>query len=137
MPADAARPSPALSGAPPCSLRGWSAGLITGLIESIARSTSPTPVGLTALSRDALASRKEPRGLGWTTFLIRVQMTLIYLASASSKTLDDAWRSGEVLKGRGLGPQWEAMMPDFLLQFTTRVLGTGRVASLSTFASTR
>jgi len=46
----------------------------------------------------------EKKDLGWgpvwSFYLIRLQMTLIYLASAISKTMDPAWRSGKVLMGR-------------------------------------
>lgn len=56
-----------------------------------------------------------PVGPWWTRFLIQAQMTLIYLASATSKVLDPAWRSGAVLKGRGVGLDWGAVMPSWVL----------------------
>jgi len=65
-----------------------------------------------ALSLDSIRLNIAPVGSSWTAFLIKVQMTLIYLASALSKTLDPGWRSGDVLAGRGLGPLWEETMPD-------------------------
>ena len=68
----------------------------------------------TALSLDALRSKIPPVGPLWTVFLIKVQMTLIYLASATSKTMDAGWRGGDVLAGRRLGPLWNAVMPDFV-----------------------
>ena len=68
-----------------------------------------------ALSLDSMRLNLAPSGPIWTAFLIKVQMTLIYLASALSKTLDPGWRSGEVLAGRRLGPLWEETMPDPLV----------------------
>lgn len=67
-----------------------------------------------ALSIDATRLKLPPIGPAWTSFLIKVQMTLIYLASATSKTLDTGWRSGDVLIGRRLGPLWETVVPDFV-----------------------
>lgn len=68
-----------------------------------------------ALSVDALTAGIRPVGPLWTSFLIQAQMTLIYLASATSKVLDGAWRSGNVLAGRGLGSEWQAVAPQALL----------------------
>ena len=42
----------------------------------------------------------SPTGSIWSYWMIRLQMTLTYLASAIAKTLDPDWRSGYVLKGR-------------------------------------
>ena len=71
-----------------------------------------------ALSLDALRFRLPPVGPLWSTFLIKAQMTLIYLASATSKAMDTGWRGGDVLSGRRLGPLWDQVMPDFI----TRVI---------------
>ena len=70
-----------------------------------------------ALSLDAIRSRIPPVGPLWSTFLIKVQMTLIYLASATSKAMDAGWRGGDVLSGRRLGPLWDQVMPDFVTRF--------------------
>ena len=70
-----------------------------------------------ALSFDARRLKLRPIGPLWTCFLIKVQMTLIYLASAVSKTIDSAWRSGDVLGGRGLEMTWARWAPGFLLDW--------------------
>ena len=75
------------------------------------------------LSIDALRSRNSPVGPLWASFLVKAQMTLIYLASATSKSLDQAWRSGDVLTGRRLGELWEEMVPDIVLQIVPGELG--------------
>ena len=72
-----------------------------------------SPSGNT-LSIDATRFKLPPIGPLWTSFLLKAQMTLIYLASATSKTIDTGWRTGDVLSGRRLGPLWEAVMPDFV-----------------------
>src|SRR5688572_8255029 len=68
-----------------------------------------------SLSLDALRWKLPPVGPLWTAFLIKAQMTLIYLASGISKTMDEAWRSGDVLTGRGLDWMWVRVMPQFVL----------------------
>ena len=68
-----------------------------------------------ALSFDALRLKLPPVGPLWSAFLIKAQMTLIYLASAISKTLEPAWRSGDVLDGRALQMMWARWMPEFVL----------------------
>ena len=70
----------------------------------------------TALTRETLSSGRAPRGPRWTRLLIQVQMTLIYLASATSKSLDAAWRGGYVLEGRSVGDIWSSMMPGFIVK---------------------
>lgn len=54
------------------------------------------------LSVDSWRKKYPDIGPSWTSTLIRIQMTLIYLASAFSKTLDHDWASGKVLADRGL-----------------------------------
>jgi len=70
-----------------------------------------------ALSFDARRLKLAPIGPLWTGFLIKAQMTLIYLASAVSKTIDSAWRTGDVLEGRGLEMAWARWMPRFVLDW--------------------
>ncbi|HKQ40251.1 MAG TPA: HTTM domain-containing protein [Verrucomicrobiae bacterium] len=70
-----------------------------------------------ALSFDARRRRRPRIGPLWTGFLIKAQMTLIYLASAVSKTMDAAWRNGDVLEGRGLEMAWARWMPGFVLDW--------------------
>jgi len=79
-----------------------------------------------ALSIDAI--KLPPVGPLWSVFLIKAQMTLIYLASTTSKTLDPAWRGGETLAGRRLGPMWESVMPDFV----TRIIPPDAAVRLMT-----
>jgi len=69
----------------------------------------------TALSIDATRLKLPPIGPLWSGFLIKAQMTLIYLGSAISKTLDEGWRSGAVLTGRSLDRMWEQWMPGFVV----------------------
>lgn len=76
-----------------------------------------------ALSFDARRRRLQPIGPLWTAFLIKAQITLIYLASAVSKTLDGAWRSGDVLQGRGLEMAWARWMPGFVLDVIPPEMG--------------
>lgn len=45
-------------------------------------------------------SVSKVRGKIWIYFMIRLQMTLTYIASAFAKTLDPNWNSGNVLRGR-------------------------------------
>jgi uncharacterized membrane protein YphA (DoxX/SURF4 family) len=54
-------------------------------------------------SLDAQKTKRDTRGPNWSGVLIRLQITLIYLASAVSKTLDADWRSGRVLWDRAVG----------------------------------
>lgn len=55
-----------------------------------------------ALSWDAIRLNLKPVGDLWATYLLRLQMTFIYLASATSKTQDKDWHSGNVLVDRAL-----------------------------------
>ena len=57
---------------------------------------------------------------GWGAWLIRVQLTLIYLASAFSKTLDNDWRSGAVLFHRRAVSWWDSM-PEVIVEIIPRV----------------
>ncbi|MCZ6676141.1 MAG: HTTM domain-containing protein [Candidatus Poribacteria bacterium] len=70
------------------------------------------------LSLDAAKQKQKGWGPIWTFTLIRLQMTLIYLASATSKILDADWRSGRVLWDRRLDvAEWLSQMdrvPDIL-----------------------
>jgi len=63
-----------------------------------------------ALGRRGVA----PWGPAWTTYLLRIQLSLIYLASATSKTLDPDWSSGRVLYERGVAGTWETVAPLWL-----------------------
>lgn len=72
-----------------------------------------------ALSLDALRLKLPPTGPLWSAFLIKAQMTLIYLASGISKTMDPAWRSGDVLAGRELDLMWVRIAPEFMLTIIT------------------
>ena len=54
------------------------------------------------LSLDAAKQKQNAWGPTWTFIIVRLQMTLIYLASVTAKTLDADWRSGRVLWDRGL-----------------------------------
>jgi Vitamin K-dependent gamma-carboxylase len=63
----------------------------------------------------ALQRRKgAPWGPLWTTYLVRIQLSLIYFASATSKTLDPDWSSGRVLYDIGLAGGWDAVAPPWL-----------------------
>ena len=68
-----------------------------------------------ALSSDARRRKLTAIGPLWTGFLIKMQITLIYLASAISKSLDPSWRGGDVLEGRGLQMAWARWMPEFVV----------------------
>ncbi|MBI4604319.1 MAG: HTTM domain-containing protein [Planctomycetes bacterium] len=58
-----------------------------------------------SLSADSAALKPEDlnRGRVWSLFLIRAQVTLVYLASGLSKLLDADWRNGWVLWDRATG----------------------------------
>lgn len=86
-----------------------------------------------ALSLDAVRTAAPPVGPWWTRFLIQSQMTLIYLASASSKLLDPAWRSGKVLEGRGVGLDWGAVMPSWVLAVIPPAAGARLLTSKALF----
>lgn len=55
-----------------------------------------------ALSVDARKKKSAGLGLLWTSTMIRLQLTLIYFASATSKFIDDDWRTGRVLYDRAV-----------------------------------
>ena len=62
-----------------------------------------------ALSLDANLRKPYAWAPTWTLTIIRLQMTLIYLASATAKSLDADWRSGRVLWDRGVHLATEAL----------------------------
>lgn len=53
-----------------------------------------------ALSADAARRGLAPIGPTWTLTIVRLQASLIYVASAASKLLDADWRSGAVMISR-------------------------------------
>ena len=55
---------------------------------------------LTKVFSMALKPSVTAIGRTWTFFMIRLQMTITYLASAIAKTLDPDWRSGNVMQNR-------------------------------------
>ena len=81
-----------------------------------------------ALSLDALKAGWAPIGTIWSSWLIKIQMSLIYLASATSKTFDPSWRGGHVLKGRGMASEWLSFIPTQI----SAVLNQGIAAQLIT-----
>ena len=69
-----------------------------------------------ALQRKSAASS----GPLWATYLMRIQLSLTYLASATSKTLDPDWSSGRVLYDIGVARGWDAGAPLWLRGFVPR-----------------
>ena len=67
-------------------------------------------------------ARDSPVGPLWASFLIRAQLSLIYLASAISKTLDPDWSSGRVLYDRGVLETWDHIAPLWLHEALPRTL---------------
>ena len=84
-----------------------------------------------ALSFDARRRNLLPMGPLWTGFLIKAQMTLIYLASAVSKTLDPEWRAGAALAGRGMEITWALVMPGFVLDIVPPEAGVRLLTTLA------
>lgn len=70
----------------------------------------------------SLASSRVSVAVGslWSSTLLKIQLSLIYLASALSKTLDPDWSSGRVLFGRGVMKDWNSLAPEWLVTLLPR-----------------
>ena len=75
-----------------------------------------------SLSIDAKRLQLPRVGPLWSIFLMKAQLSIIYLASAISKTIDPDWRSGKVLGNRNTLFLWDQYAPAILIESVPRDL---------------
>ena len=75
-----------------------------------------------SLSIDSLKKKLPSSGPLWFTYLYRIQISIVYLASAFSKTLDPNWSSGKVLYNRNTLKLWDPYISGWMTSSLREVI---------------